>query len=107
MYNGEMTAISQYCDFCFFPSLPPNKQAIQEQILRAFNQIKASGLPFQTCNMDFAVLEKETLVIEINPYVPPNYPRRLQRIMANNAPFPHRKPLPAPRSLIGVATSKY
>ena len=72
MYNGEMTAISQYCDFCFFPSLPPNKQAIQERILRAFNQIKASGLPFQTCNMDFAVLEKETLVIEINPYVPPD-----------------------------------
>ena len=70
VYGGNLTALCQYCDLCYFPLVVANKEKIQTRIVALFEQIKASGtLPFQNCVMDFACLPEQTLVIEINPWV--------------------------------------
>lgn len=106
IYNGNLTALCQYCDLCYFPLVVEHKQKILSRIVGLFEQMKAqNALPFEACVMDFACLPDKTLVIEINPYVrvftPPGVFVALSSLSALNSSI-----LPVQASLTGGVTRR-
>jgi hypothetical protein len=68
MYNRQLTAISQYCYYQFFPKLQNAKSEIQRKITDFFETIK-SKIPQEHAVVDFVVLADSVKVIELNPFV--------------------------------------
>jgi len=63
----KFTALSQYFHIVFFPELLSQKEVILQRIRQCFETLQAI-LPFDNYIIDFAVLEDEVLVIELNPF---------------------------------------
>jgi len=68
VYNGNLTAISQYYHFCYFPNLVEKKDDIKEQIINFFELEVKNNLHVDTCIIDFAILSDKPYVIELNNF---------------------------------------
>ena len=69
VWDGKVTAMSQYFHFLYFPELQ-DQQMQQEWVARVldFFNTELSDLPAQACILDVAVLEGEVLLLEFNPW---------------------------------------
>jgi len=68
VYNGHLTAVSQYIDVCFFEELEKHLGEIRRIISKYFYMTLLRKLPFQTCVLDLAVIDGACKVIECNPF---------------------------------------
>jgi len=70
--GGRLTALSQYFQDCFFPSLPPLKTIIAESIQHYFQQKVKDAIPYDSYVVDFAFFpeSREVMIIEMNPFSP-------------------------------------
>jgi hypothetical protein len=68
VHNGQLTALSQYYHFCYFPSLIPKHDEIQGKITTFWKSIKDS-IPLPSYVIDFCLYKDQVLVIELNPFV--------------------------------------
>eukprot|EP00026_Physarum_polycephalum_P015981 Phypoly_transcript_16797.p1 GENE.Phypoly_transcript_16797~~Phypoly_transcript_16797.p1 ORF type:complete len:278 (+),score=38.95 Phypoly_transcript_16797:27-836(+) len=68
VYNGHLTAVSQYIDVCFFNYSESDLRNIRNAIYTFFYEKLQKRLPFQTCVLDLALFGNECRLIECNPY---------------------------------------
>lgn len=65
--NKQITAISQYCYYQYFPDLPAARENIRRQIFELWARI-AHLVPQDHCVVDFVLLNGEPVIIELNPF---------------------------------------
>jgi hypothetical protein len=67
VFNRNLTALTQYNDFLYFPELVRQKDQIEQRIRSYFVQIQPR-LPQQHYLIDFICFEDEIKIIELNPF---------------------------------------
>ena len=84
VFNGKLTAVSQYLDICFFEWLKENKQLVKEKLFEFFSKEVKDRLPVENCVIDFAIVDSSPFyssikfeqdtksmklkIIELNPF---------------------------------------
>jgi len=67
VFEKEMTAISQYCYFQYYPELVQNKEKLKNRMSDFWNSIKHK-VPQKSCIIDFLVQDDNVMIIELNPF---------------------------------------
>lgn len=68
VYNGRLTAISQYFWFLYFPSLVRDHDVLLARMTDFWEQHVRHQIPFDSYVIDFAVVESAVFVVELNPF---------------------------------------
>jgi hypothetical protein len=68
VFNRQLTAVTQYNDWLYYPPMIARRQEIEQQIRTYFEKI-CNTLPHQHYLIDFIIFsETEIKVIELNPF---------------------------------------
>jgi len=70
VWNKEITCITQYYSLVYVPYLNQNKSVVAKRIVEYFNDKVKDLIPISNYTIDICVMEKEIIVIEINPPPP-------------------------------------
>jgi len=110
VFNSQMTAISQYCYYQYYPEVAKNAQKLKDRMLSFWKTI-ADKVPQKNYIIDFVVLDDRVLIIELNPWFQDtsacifSWREPADREILHNGPFQIRvleKPLEDPYSALAL-----